>query len=251
MPPVYVISLKWQTALRERIKARLEALGIEHEIVDAVDGTTLDLSQYADRLDDRKIIKLRQQGLTRSEIGCYLSHYGMWQRVIADGSPYAVVLEDDALLADDFPAVIAALSSIGWYWDVVRLSATQSCTVTRVLCPIGRNRVLARYRDPVWGSVAYAITLHGARVLRDYCYLIQQPIDMAYEEWWISGLHFFAVQPSVVDFSTQHSVLDADRTAAWRETRYPLHRRAKSFLRRRFSLVQRYLWGQRNPPRRV
>ena len=34
--------------------------------------------------------------LTPGMIGCYLSHYGVWQNVLDSGKPYAVVFEDDA-----------------------------------------------------------------------------------------------------------------------------------------------------------
>ncbi len=251
MSPVYVISLKWQTALRERLKARLESLGIEHEIVDALDGATIEPSQYAHRLQDQPTAVLRGEGLTRGEIACYLSHYRLWGRIADEGIQHAVILEDDAVLADDFRDIIEALPNLGWYWDIVRMSATQPCKITRVLCPVVRNRILVRYREPVWGAVAYAITLNATKVLRDYCYVMRQPIDMAYEEWWKAGLHFFAVQPPAVRFTTEHSALEEERNATWSRTDFSPRYLAQVRRQERLRSAQRYWWGFLHPPKRI
>ena len=92
--PVYVISLARAADRRAGIIDRLTVAGMKYEIVDAVDGETLDLNSFGDRLVNRS--------MTKGAIGCFLSHYNLWQRMIAEQIPTAIVLEDDALWDEDF-----------------------------------------------------------------------------------------------------------------------------------------------------
>ena len=39
--------------------------------------------------------------ITRGEVGCFLSHYALWKKCIADNEPY-LILEDDAIVTDKF-----------------------------------------------------------------------------------------------------------------------------------------------------
>ncbi len=63
----------------------------------------------AQSLDDDQISRLRSlssgdYSLSRSELGCFLSHRTCWQRMIADGDEWALILEDDVHLAHDIAA---------------------------------------------------------------------------------------------------------------------------------------------------
>ena len=52
-----------------------------------------------------------QRPLAPTERACLLSHMACWQIVLDNSTPY-LILEDDALLADDLPAVLAAATQI-------------------------------------------------------------------------------------------------------------------------------------------
>ena len=51
IPPIFVISLARATERRADITRRLDAEGLQYEIVDAVDGRELNRADYADRLE--------------------------------------------------------------------------------------------------------------------------------------------------------------------------------------------------------
>ncbi len=247
--PVYVISLQRDLKKRAHISQQLNSLGIPFEIVNAVDGKELDLSQIKERLKD-DMLKYRGYELTRGEIGCYLSHYNLWQKIIAEKIPYALILEDDAILADDVGEIINALPNVDWCWDIVRLSATRKRKINRILQSIGKDRFLVRYRSPAEGTVAYIITLSGAKILQQHCQIINYPIDVLYEQWWKTGIQFFAIHPSPVDF------LCDEPSDVWKEINnapkislsFPL--RIKNYWHKKYNKYFCYLYNIFNPPKK-
>ena len=75
-PPIFVISLAREAERRARMAQELA--GFDFEFFDAVDGRTLDAAQYAHRLDAEWFRIMRGRELAPGEIGCFLSHYGLW-----------------------------------------------------------------------------------------------------------------------------------------------------------------------------
>lgn len=60
-------------------------------------------------LDDNEVNRWRalssgEHSLSRSELGCFLSHRCCWRQMIADGDDWTLILEDDVHLADSLPA---------------------------------------------------------------------------------------------------------------------------------------------------
>ena len=250
MIPVYVISLARSLARCEQISQQLNKIGMAFEVFPAVDGETLDLSTLSDRLQDRMPL-YRGFSLTRGEIGCFLSHYQIYQRMVANNTPYAVILEDDAVLSEDFADIIDTLPTIDWRWDIVRFSAFTPHQVMRTICSISRTRFLVRYR-PAWSTAAYAISLRGAKALCKSCYKIRAPIDIQYSESWDTGLHFADIHPPPAP-APQHgagSTLSLERgnpdnTGKSSVTTNMIRNCAKRYARFRF-----YLWDFLNPPQK-
>ena len=46
--------------------------------------------------------KILNHTLTAGELGCYCSHREIWIKMIKENIPYALIIEDDAILNDDF-----------------------------------------------------------------------------------------------------------------------------------------------------
>lgn len=194
-PPIFVISLARAKERRADMIRRLDADNLRYEIVDAVDGAALDLSQYKDRLDGEYAPKAMGRPMNNGEIGCYLSHYNLWGRIVSEQIPYAVVLEDDAQPDADFMRVVSDIVSCRWKWDVVILSYSARRGGSRVLCPLAGGRKLVLQRRHPWTTAAYLVSLSGAEKLHTYCRRIQLPIDSAWMRWWRWGGRFYFASP--------------------------------------------------------
>lgn len=212
LPPIYVISLARAESRRDNIKHRLNALGASYEIVDAVDGKTADPAIYQSRL--RQDIARRKKGreLLPGEIGCHLSHYHLWQRIVAEQIPQAIVLEDDAAPNADFCAVIADILSLNVPWDVINLAADSKRRTDAMLRGLaGKDYVFGRYQEKLLRTHAYLISLAGAKKVLDICREIAEPIDRAWGYWWQTGLLFYCVAPPLAQQTEKESFISGIR----------------------------------------
>lgn len=105
--PVYIISLAAAQHRRAFQEAQAQRLGFEpiwQAAMDAQDLSDEEFLQHAFRW---------QRPLKKTEVGCFLSHLRVWQRIAKSYGP-AVILEDDVILSEY------------WYQDILTLGQT-SC----------------------------------------------------------------------------------------------------------------------------
>jgi glycosyl transferase family 25 len=92
----FVINLPHSVERRRHMDAQVADL--EHEFVDAVDGRYLSTEG-------------RPEWLRPTILGCTLSHRAVYQRVIEEDLPYALVLEDDMVLPPDIRDLAEAVAN--------------------------------------------------------------------------------------------------------------------------------------------
>lgn len=103
--PVYIISLASAQHRRAFQEAQAQRLGFEpiwQAAVGVQDFSDEEFLQHAFRW---------QRPLKKTEVGCFLSHLRVWQRIAQSYGP-AVILEDDVILSEQ------------WYRDILTLGQT-------------------------------------------------------------------------------------------------------------------------------
>lgn len=104
--PIFVISLKDATERREKLLQQCAAHSIDVEILDAIDGRhglPVEMEHKVDR--DAAFSRLGRK-MTDGEFACALSHQMVYERILRDDLPGAIVLEDDALISTEFATFI-------------------------------------------------------------------------------------------------------------------------------------------------
>lgn len=99
---IYVVNLKRRTDRKEFMLSQFKEFGItDYEFVEAVDGRTLDLNEvgYSESKASRWC-----RPLTKSEIGCSLSHVKVYNKMVEDGSR-GIILEDDTIITEELAEV--------------------------------------------------------------------------------------------------------------------------------------------------
>jgi glycosyl transferase family 25 len=91
----YVINLARSRDRRVHMIAQLKKTHVHYEIIEAVDGRDLDLTDS--RICDPSVDSEFRPGV----LGCALSHLKVYQRVLDDGLEAALILEDDINLPAD------------------------------------------------------------------------------------------------------------------------------------------------------
>ena len=84
MLPVFVINLLRHQDRRRHMEAELARVGLQAEFVPAVDGSRLSEEDWA-RYDKEKSLRVYGVDMLAGEIGCYLSHYRLVQRIFDSG----------------------------------------------------------------------------------------------------------------------------------------------------------------------
>lgn len=158
----YAINLERAAERRERIVAQLDRLGIPHRIFPAVDGRRLADDEVRSHYDEAQA-RIHYRPLSREELGCALSHLGVYRQMLSDGLPFALVLEDDAALGDALVPALAALERTLSPDEPEAVLLSHVDKFTRWgLQPLDAERRLVRRYGHWWRAHGYVITRAAA-----------------------------------------------------------------------------------------
>ena len=105
----------------------------------------------------------RKTMVSRSEIGCYASHYEIWQKVAESDFESVLILEDDARLKPEFSELIAKWDSLP-KWDLLWFHDKAYSKMPIERNPIaGFDNLFSGYG--YWLTHAYCITKETAQKL--------------------------------------------------------------------------------------
>ena len=180
---ILVVNLLRRPERRERMKAALALLNLEYEMLEAVDGRQLNDSYLAE-LGVKMLPGWRDpwgsRPITNGEIGCFLSHYFIWERVLQENLSSVIVLEDDIRFLPQFRkrfyAVAGEVRQLAADWDLVYLGRKR---LVRGEPLLKGARWVVRPAYTYW-TVGYMISSRGAGKL-----IAQDPLKrmMAVDEY--------------------------------------------------------------------
>ncbi|MGY4829807.1 glycosyltransferase family 25 protein [Sphaerotilaceae bacterium SBD11-9] len=233
----FVINLEKDDVRRAQITAQLNEAGQAFEIFPGVYGKDLSDEELR-RSYDAQAAACGRREMTLGEIGCALSHLGVYRAILERNLPFALVLEDDVKLGPDFARVLPQLEAclrvdtpqvilLNW----VKLTSYVS---TRRL---SERHVLAPVLNETWGAYSYVLNRAAARSLLAALYPVRLPADI-WDQFRREGLASVrAVVPYCTGISelNEQSNLDVRGFAAEAEAK----RRAESGW---VNLLRRYLY---------
>lgn len=199
LPPVFVINRAQDTARRAEMTERLAKIGITPTFFPAVDGYRLDIHSL-DAYDSRKRRRYFGKDLKPGEIGCLLSHRGIYEKMLAEDIAAAVVLEDDVFFADDFVAVLEDIFASTVPWDLVRFVGHGRVFELgyRPLAFLRGGYSLVRVPTSPSGAYAYLLTKRAAARLLSLMQRNWVPVDIVHSRVWETRLETLLVHPSPV-----------------------------------------------------
>ncbi|XP_023930277.1 procollagen galactosyltransferase 1 isoform X1 [Lingula anatina] len=168
---IYMINLVRRPERRERMVASLDELGLKVKIVDAVDGKELNQT-YLDSLGvsmlEGFLEPYHKRPLTMGEIGCFLSHYFIWEDAAKNNYQKVLVFEDDVRFE---PFFVTKLQSL--------LKEIEDNKLEWELIYLGRKRMWHADEPPVDGfqslvwadysywTLSYMVSQQGVKKLLD------------------------------------------------------------------------------------
>lgn len=140
--------------------AQMNRLDMPYQLVDAVDAATLSQDLY-DTLSGTW-----ERPLRKAEVCCFLSHVNAWQAVVKSGQP-ALILEDDAVLADAVPQLLTQLQArIDIDLVVLEIRGRKKILGKRAQAITAEFGLLDLFQDRT-GSAGYVVWPSGAQKLLD------------------------------------------------------------------------------------
>lgn len=184
----YLINLDQDSERLAFFASNFERLGMTFERVPAIDGRRFSEADY------QAFMRLRpRHGKTwlRGQMGCFLSHLAVWEKIAQGKERFSVVFEDDVHVSNDLEYL---LSDSHWISDDIDLIRLETST-NRVL--LGSRVVLRREGRPAfdvlsssWCAGAYIIHRRTARQLLALSAEFHEPADVMlynFENSAISG----------------------------------------------------------------
>ena len=119
---IYVINLKKRPDRLKYISDQLDKMGLEFERFEAIDGA--DLVRPHPLFDEKRFLLDQKKHIVSGEIGCALSHREIWKKIIEEGLPRALILEDDIEVSGKVKHLLSDIASIEKF-DFLNISSAE------------------------------------------------------------------------------------------------------------------------------
>lgn len=195
----YVINLPKDVARRQNMEeetGKLPCLDIEW--VQAVYGKELSEEEIESRFDRKKYQKAYHRLLFPGEIGCTLSHYECYKRMIKSGVHTALILEDDVSFIEDSFLVDLLQKCVDFIErkEPLVLLLWGSFSYTKDKISFYDRYTL--YRDySASSTIAYFVNASAANIILK----TDRPFQVA-DDWFFyrcQGIHVMSLYPSVMN----------------------------------------------------
>ncbi|MFT6269027.1 MAG: glycosyl transferase family 25 [Alphaproteobacteria bacterium] len=191
---VFLINLARSEDRLEHSEKQLNALGIEFERLEAIDGATLTEAQIHQHYDETANLKLYKKNLSAGEIACYLSHRKAWKRIIDDNLDYAVILEDDSAADSNFIALHSALSKLR-NWDYIRIANFPQKYTINERIDVDSAHELVHFNQIPINTAAQVVSMKGAKQLYSQTTHFCRPVDIDLKHYWEKGFDLLGLTP--------------------------------------------------------
>ncbi len=199
IPPIWVVNLKESSDRQKYISNHLQELGLDFQLIEAVNGRELSEAELAALYDPVQAKKLILREMAPGEIGCSLSHLKIYQKMIDENVAEVLVLEDDAQIDPECLEILQHKNRFPPDWELMLLFHDgEHHTSFRK-----RRKILKQYRavkfiNPPYGTLGYITKLSAARKLLAKGYPIRVPADELTGGGVKSGIALYGINPPCI-----------------------------------------------------
>jgi glycosyl transferase, family 25 len=198
--PVFIINLDSSPERYQHAEQQLQALGITAQRFRGVYGKDLSTAEVDACYDKAANLQYFRRSLSPGEIGCYLSHRGVWQLMVDQNIEVAIVLEDDIDVEARFPAALTQISKLDG-WDHIKLSDDRD-TPAFARKAVGDGFDLVNFKRVPNCATGYAISQSGARKMLQRSKFFR-PVDLDLQFGAELDLQLFSLLPYTIWPSTK------------------------------------------------
>ena len=192
---IFVINLDKEKARMASIDAQLLQLGIDYERISAVYGKELPLQERNQAVNKFRWWCAMGRPIADAEVGCALSHFSIYQRMIDENISMACILEDDIAISTKSKECVARVESL---MDVTKPQVVLLSDHTKIYGDVSEGGFF-ELRKSRTGTCTdgYCLTQEAAKVLLKQNLPLLVPCD-TWGRWVKQGvIELFHALPSV------------------------------------------------------
>ncbi|MEX4359069.1 glycosyltransferase family 25 protein [Haemophilus influenzae] len=164
--PIFIINLEKSTDRKAYMQAQFEQLfsnNLIQEIhfFDAIYGKSNPNHPLFQRYNENKRLNAKGYPLTLGQLGCYASHYSMWEKCVELDYPI-IVLEDDAKFKNNFLEVLDFINSDKNTFEFFWLQPDRLKNKRKLISNFG-NLSIYQFSKGFAGTTGYYLTPQAAR----------------------------------------------------------------------------------------
>lgn len=233
---VFLINLDKSQDRFELCRQSFERYNIDFERVPAVYGKDLSAQQIEQFYDSKRNVTGYKKSLSIGELGCYLSHIKCWQKIVEQDLDYALILEDDFKLSDDFNHFEQLFTKLQ-NWDYVRIAYPIKHTPVLARAQLTLEHDLIYYKKVPINTLAQAVSKAGAKKLLANSKRVFRPIDVDIKHFWEKQIQVLGIDPPLIkahqNFSSEIDMISGDtarkgNTSLLRNLSYTVKHKFKS-----------------------
>ncbi|NVK23387.1 MAG: glycosyltransferase family 25 protein [Gammaproteobacteria bacterium] len=234
--PIYVINLDDNQPRLADVTEQLEVLNLNFERISAVAGRRLTEQEITECYDANNNLKHHHRDLTKGEMGCYLSHRKIWQKMVDGQIPKALILEDDIRIQ---PRLLEALdiANKSQGWEVIKVADAES------VCPahskeLTDNMTLVSYFKVPNRTMGYFITLEAAKKMLSLK-RFYRPVDVDFQFHTDFDVSVCGITPNCIDISPEFGLEEQSDIVRQNQSEHNNHSTFFRNLKYRYSLYKR------------
>ena len=160
---IKVVNMERRPDRKEETIAKFKEQNItDYKFIEAVDGQNLDVG-----VDIIELFKGNDFGSRKGFIGCALSHYNLWKKLLKSQDEYYFIMEDDVQMDPDFSEKLKSIDYSNY--DILFFGYSMFSSIREKIGVDGEFTVgrlsMSQY---VGGTFAYSINRTGAKKMIDY-----------------------------------------------------------------------------------
>jgi GR25 family glycosyltransferase involved in LPS biosynthesis len=171
---IFCINLKKRTNKKNFMKKQFHNSGLNAKFINAVDGNKLNKKEIIKKGILTKNAKSNAHpfGISKPEIGCFLSHIKLWKKLANSQSKNLfLIFEDDAKIKAKKKGFIKLAKNLPADFDICNLNH-RKCHETKIY-----SKHISYFTDEAYGTTSYFISKKGAKKLLKYCLPIKMALD--------------------------------------------------------------------------
>lgn len=195
MNKIFVINLPSSVDRRDNISQQLDQLKLPFEIFPAVDGRKGNHPLF-EKYDEGLSKLYRGKTLSAGQLGCYASHYLLWEKCLELNEPILVIEDDTLLYPTQFMAFLEQLPTLGSEFECIRLFSNKRRSFRSSPVKNIGELAIAKFSKGHMSTTGYYLTPAAAKKLIQHSSRWYMAVDIYMDRFWVNQVECYGTIPA-------------------------------------------------------